>query len=81
MDDEDDYPVLTDMLCPGDRLRPQGLWLPLAPEYRPAPTIPADPEWRDGIPPALRPRADDMVDAVKREIRARARASDDPDRT
>ncbi len=68
--DKAKVPVLTDVICPGDILRPRGLWLPLAEAAPRASRATTDPDWQARMPSALQPRADAMAKAVRDRVLA-----------
>lgn len=74
-------PMLTNPVVPGDRLRHEGLWLPVT-EPPPTRAIEADDvDWRTSVPEALREHADSMADDVARQVRGAlptGRRPDDP---
>ncbi|MCP1674995.1 hypothetical protein J2T57_002133 [Natronocella acetinitrilica] len=65
----DDPTVLTDVICPGDRLKPLGLWLPLSEQAADSGSAPETEGWGQRVPAELRPVAGSLVDEVAARVR------------
>lgn len=67
-------PTLTDIACPGEILREKGLWLPDN-TVAPRPDKATSDDWRDRLPPALRDKADTLLEETRRRAHAAADAA------
>ncbi len=70
MDKQDEHaaPLLTEVVCPGEELMKQGLWLPRHRLSATGETAGADTDWQQRLPPKLRSRGDLILQAVLKQL-------------